>query len=304
MDTARNLSPQIQRDMRQFVLYLEEVKNASNSTIMSYQRDLRKLFAYLEKKGVKCVQDINVTNLNSYILQMERDGFSTSSVSRTIASIRAFCKYLQKNHITKDDPSEQLRSPRVEKKAPEVLTVDEVVLLLDQPDLTTSKGIRDKAMLELLYATGMRVSELISVKNSDVNIQMNYVICRDGSRERVIPFGTEASKALKRYLEEGRQALLKGGESEYFFTNCSGTCMSRQGFWKLIKQYSDSAGITKDITPHTLRHSFGAHLVQNGADLRTVQEMMGHSDISTTQMYMDMNVKRMREIYRKAHPRR
>ncbi len=304
MTVNKSIAPQIQEDLRKFVSYLEKEKNASNSTVMSYQRDLKKLFTYLEKRGVERVQDITATNLNAYILQMEREGFSTASVSRSIASTRAFCHYLYKKKIISDDPSETLRPPHVEKKAPEILTVEEVAQLLDQPDGSGAKGIRDKAMLELLYATGMRVSELISLKTEDVNIQMSYVTCRDGSRERVIPFGTEASKALKRYLEEGRGSLLKDQESEYFFTNCSGKGMSRQGFWKLLKQYAGSAGITKDITPHTLRHSFGAHLVQNGADLRAVQEMMGHSDISTTQVYLDMNVKRVREIYRKAHPRR
>lgn len=290
--------------MTRFILYLEQEKNASNSTVMSYQRDLKKMFLFLDNKGVSCVQDITATNLNSYILQMEKDGFSSSSVSRSIASIRAFCRYLFKMKVTPDDPSEKLRAPHVEKKAPEILTMDEVSVLLDQPDTGSAKGIRDKAMLELLYATGMRVSELISLEMQDVNMQMSFVICRDNGRERVIPFGTEAARALRKYLDEGRDVLLKGRESAYFFTNCSGKCMSRQGFWKLLKQYTVKAGITKDITPHTLRHSFGAHLVQNGADLRAVQEMMGHSDISTTQLYMDMNVRRVREVYRKAHPRR
>lgn len=293
----------MQQNMRSFVCYLEQEKNVSSSTVMSYQRDLKKLFRFLEQKGVASAEDITATNLNSYILQMEKDGFSTASVSRSIASIRAFCHYLQKANVTSGDPSELLRAPHVEKKAPEILTLDEVVLLLDQPDQATAKGRRDKAMLELLYATGMRVSELISLKTEAINMQMSYVICRDGGKERVIPFGAEASRALAQYMQDGRDSLLKGGKSEYLFTNCSGRPMSRQGFWKLIKQYAAKAGIVRDITPHTLRHSFGAHLVQNGADLRAVQEMMGHSDISTTQIYMDMNVKRVREIYARAHPR-
>lgn len=303
MTTIQTISPQIQQNMNRFVIYLEKEKNASNSTVMSYQRDLKKLFSFLGAKGVESVHDITSTSLNSYILQMEKDGFSTSSVSRTIASIRAFCHYLIKSKTTQDDPSEVLKAPHVEKKAPEILTFEEACQLLEQPDQETAKGLRDKAMLELLYATGMRVSELISVKLSDVNMQMNYVLCRDAEKERVIPFGKEAAKAIASYVEQSRGVLLKGKESEYFFTNCSGKPMSRQGFWKLLKQYAAKAGITKDITPHTLRHSFGAHLVQNGADLRAVQEMMGHSDISTTQIYMDMNVRRVREIYAKAHPR-
>ena len=303
MDMTRELAPQIQQDMCRFAGYLEEEKNASNSTVMSYQRDLKKLFHYLSGKGVEKVQDITATSLNSYILQMEKEGFSTSSVSRTIASIRAFFHFLMKTKAITDDPSDNLKAPHVEKKTPEILTLEETVQLLNQPEMDSAKGIRDKAMLELLYATGMRVSELISMKLTDVNMAMGYVLCRDSDKERVIPFGTEAEKALKQYMGESRSVLLKGRESEYLFVNCSGKSMSRQGFWKIIKFYSAQAGITKDITPHTLRHSFGAHLVQNGADLRAVQEMMGHSDISTTQIYMDMNVRRVREIYAKAHPR-
>ncbi len=304
MKVTAGLAPQIQQDMQRFVVYLEQEKNASVSTVASYQRDLKKLFAFLKSKGVDCVQDINTTNLNSYILQMEKDGFSTASVSRTIASIRAFCHYMFKTKITQEDPSEMIHAPHVEKKVPQILTTEEVVLLLSQPDDVTPKGMRDRAMLELLYATGMRVSELTSLRVEDVNMQMNYVVCRDASKERVIPFGTQAEKALTLYLEQSRPALLKGKQSEYLFTNCSGTAMSRQGFWKLIKRYSQKAGITGEITPHTLRHSFGAHLVQNGADLRAVQEMMGHSDISTTQMYRNINAKRVREVYKKAHPRK
>lgn len=304
MVTMQNVAPQFQQDMYNFAAYLETEKNASNSTVASYQRDLKKLFLFLDNRGVECTKDITATNLNSYILQMEKEGFSTSSVSRSIASIRAFCHYLQKTKVTEEDPSEVLKAPHVEKKAPEILTLDEIVRLLNQPDKKTAKGLRDKAMLELLYATGMRVSELISLKLSDINLTMNYVICKDGGRERVIPFGEEAAKAMEQYLKESRSTLLKGQESVCLFTNCSGKAMSRQGFWKLLKFYAEKAGIKKDITPHTIRHSFGAHLVQNGADLRAVQEMMGHSDISTTQIYMDMNVRRVREIYAKAHPRR
>ena len=304
MVMTQEIAPLFQKNIQQFALWLEQEKNASDSTVMSYRRDLKKLFYFLDQKGVEDVQDITTTNLNSYILYMEKEGFSTSSVSRSIASIRSFCHYLVKTKKTTEDPSEALKIPRVEKKTPEILTQEEAALLLEQPDITTAKGMRDKAMLELLYATGMRVSELISLKMADVNLSMNYVLCKDKSKERVIPFGKEAEKALKQYLAGSRNMLLKGSQSEYLFTNCTGSPMSRQGFWKLIKQYAAKAGITKDITPHTLRHSFGAHLVQNGADLRAVQEMMGHSDIATTQIYMDMNVRRVREIYAKAHPRR
>lgn len=296
--------PEFQQDMKQFVNYMEEEKNASNSTVLSYQRDLKKLFLYLDEKGIRKIDDITSTSLNSYVLQMEKQGFSMSSVSRSVASMRAFFHFMFKTRKMEADPSDKVRSPHVDKKMPEILTMDEAVLLLEQPDMTTDKGIRDKAMLELLYATGMRVSELLALQLDDINLPMNYLICRERNKERVIPFGKEAEEALKIYLEKSRGTFLQGQESTLLFTNCSGDSMSRQGFWKIIKAYVQKAGIKKDITPHTLRHSFGAHLVQNGADLRAVQEMMGHADISTTQLYMDLNVRRVREIYAKAHPRR
>lgn len=302
--TTQIMEPEFQQDMKQFVNYMEEEKNASNSTVLSYQRDLKKLFLYLDERRIHSVDEITSTNLNSYVLQMEKQGFSTSSVSRSVASMRAFFHYLFKMRKTEEDPSEKVRPPHVDKKIPEILTMDEAFLLLEQPDTSTDKGIRDKAMLELLYATGMRVSELLALKPEDVHLSMNYLICRERNKERVIPFGKEAEHALKEYLNKSRTKFTHGQESEYLFTNCSGDSMSRQGFWKIIKAYVQKAGIQKDITPHTLRHSFGAHLVQNGADLRAVQEMMGHADISTTQLYMDMNVRRVREIYAKAHPRR
>ena len=302
--TTQIQTAEFQQDINQFVTYMEEEKNASNSTVVSYQRDLKKLFLYLDERGIHRVDEITSTNLNSYVLQLERQGFSTSSVSRSVASMRAFFHYLFKIRKTENDPSEKIRSPHVDKKVPEILTMEEAVLLLEQPDTTTDKGIRDKAMLELLYATGMRVSELLSLKMTDLNLPMNYLICREKNKERVIPFGKEAEQALKTYFERSREQFVHGQDRECVFTNCSGDPMSRQGFWKIIKSYVQKAGIKKDITPHTLRHSFGAHLVQNGADLRAVQEMMGHADISTTQLYMDMNVRRVREIYAKAHPRR
>ena len=296
--------PEFQQDMKQFVSYMEEEKNASNSTVLSYQRDLKKLFLYLDEKGIRRIDEITSTNLNSYVLQMEKQGFSMSSVSRSVASMRAFFHYLFKTRKVEDDPSDKVCSPHVDKKVPEILTMDEAILLLEQPDTATDKGIRDKAMLELLYATGMRVSELLALQMADINLSMNYLICRERNKERVIPFGKEAEEALRIYLEKSREKFVHGQEVSWVFTNCSGDSMSRQGFWKIIKAYVQKAGIRKDITPHTLRHSFGAHLVQNGADLRAVQEMMGHADISTTQLYMDMNVRRVREIYAKAHPRR
>lgn len=205
--------------------------------------------------------------------------------------------------IVKKDITDGLKAPKIEKKIPEILTMDEVIRLLEQPSGNSHKEIRDKAMLELLYATGIRVTELITLKVSDVNLPMSFIICRDAHKERVIPFGKAAKEALVRYLTEAREQMIEDKSSDILFCNFSGAPMSRQGFWKLIKFYAKKAGITADITPHTLRHSFAAHLVENGADLRSVQEMLGHSDISTTQIYANMNHNRIREVYAKAHPR-
>lgn len=286
-----------------FIDYLKETKNASASTVSSYQRDLRKLESYLGEHGVEHVENVTSTNLNSYILYLEKQGLSTATVSRNVASMKAFFHYACKSHLRMDDPTEQVKAPHIEKKMPEILSMEETVRLLEQPSGNTPKQIRDRAMLELLYATGMRVSELISLKQNDLNLMMNYVICKDEGRERVIPFGNNAKQTLEHYLLGSRSILLHGQESEFLFVNCSGRSMSRQGFWKLIKQYAARAGIETDITPHTLRHSFAAHLVQNGADLRSVQQMMGHSDIATTQMYVNLNLQKMQRVYSEAHPR-
>ena len=287
-----------------FIDYLKEKKNASASTVSSYQRDLRKLESYLGEHGVEHVENVTSTNLNSYILYLEKQGLSTATVSRNVASMKAFFHYACKSHLRMDDPTEQVKAPHIEKKMPEILSVEEVDLLLRQPSDRTPKGLRDRAMLELLYATGIRVSELIHLEMSDVNLAMGYINCRDTDSERVIPFGSQAKKALQQYMHTVRDGFLKGQESEVLFTNCSGKPMSRQGFWKVLKHYAQTAGIEKDITPHTLRHSFAAHLIQNGADLKSVQEMLGHSDISTTQMYLNMNVYKIRDVYTKAHPRK
>ena len=264
--------------------------------------------SFLEKKGIFLISDVTATSLNSYILYLEKEGLSAATVSRNIASMRAFFRFAHGQGHVEEDPAFDLKAPHVEKKSPEILTTDEVILLLEQPDVVTPKGIRDKAMLELLYATGMRVTELVHVKKEDLNLDFGYVICRDEEKERVIPFGNAAKEALIKYETEARQVLLKGRDSVYLFTNCSGTPMSRQGFWKLIKQYAAKAHIMADITPHTLRHSFAAHLVQNGADLKSVQEMLGHSDISTTQIYVDLvmdnGLNKMKAVYASAHPRR
>lgn len=293
----------MENEIKAFMIYLHNIKKTSENTEMSYRRDLVKVKNYLEDQGIEDVRKITSTNLNSYILYLEKNKFSAATISRNIASLKAFYHYMCKEGMVAEDVAETLHAPKIEKKMPEILSTDEVVRLLEQPSGDTPKEIRDKAMLELLYATGIRVTELITLKLSDVNLQMGYIVCRDSGKERVIPFGNEAKSALIRYLEGTRASMISDADSEYLFANCSGQPMSRQGFWKLIKYYAKKAGIVADITPHTLRHSFAAHLVENGADLRSVQEMLGHSDISTTQIYVNMNRNRLREVYAKAHPR-
>jgi len=293
----------MEKEINDFISYLHNIKKTSNNTELSYKRDLGKLRQYLEENRIDDVKDITKEILESYIVYLGENHFAAATISRNVASIKAFAHYLCKEGVIEKDISDGLKAPKIEKKMPEIMTTEEVVWLLEQPKGDSPKEIRDKAMLELLYATGIRVTELITLKVSDVNMQMGYIICRDGSRERVIPFGAAAKKALKNYLENARNVMLINLQSEILFVNCSGQPMSRQGFWKLIKYYAKKAGIVADITPHTLRHSFAAHLVENGADLRSVQEMLGHSDISTTQIYATLTHNRIREVYAKAHPR-
>ena len=243
-------------DIKSFVSYLRDVKKTSRNTEISYQRDLMQLKSFLEDKGITEVEKVTKTSLNSYILFLEKEGKATTTISRELASMKAFFNFMFKEGRIRKDPAELLKAPKIEKKAPVILSVNEVNALLDQPGMTTSKEIRDKAMLELLYATGIRVSELIGLELSDLNMQVGYITCRDGQKERMVPFGKPAKQALSVYLEKGRSQLLKGKESQWLFTNCSGKAMSRQGFWKIIKYYGEKAGIQADITPHTLRHSF------------------------------------------------
>lgn len=286
-----------------FMVYLRDVRKISENTEASYRRDLMKVKRYMEEQGIRDVKKIKATNLNSYILYLEKKKFSTATISRNVASLKAFYHYLCREGIVGENAAEMLRAPKIEKKMPGVLSMDEVTRLMEQPSGDNPKEIRDKAMLELLYATGIRVTELITLKTGDVNLQMGYVICRDGVKERIVPFGNAAKQALMRYLGEVREEMISDEGGEQLFVNCSGRAMSRQGFWKLVKFYARKADITMDITPHTLRHSFAAHLVENGADLRSVQEMMGHSDIASTQVYANLNQHRIREVYAKTHPR-
>ena len=272
-------------DITNFAEYLREVKKTSRNTELSYQRDLIQLSAYLEEQGITEVGKVTKTSLNSYILYLEREGKATTTISRMLASMKAFFHYEFSLGKIPKDPAELLKAPKIEKKAPTILSVEEVEMLMAQPKVKKPKEIRDKAMLELLYATGIRVSELVHLELTDVNLPVGFITCRDDQKERNIPFGCTTKKALVDYLENGRESLLKGKEANWLFVNCNGKAMSRQGFWKIIKYYGEMAGIQSDITPHSLRHSFAAHLLKNGADVRAVQNMLGHSDMATTQVY-------------------
>lgn len=293
----------MEKTLEGFINYLHNVKKKSENTILSYNRDLTKFLNFLKTEKIDSIDKVKDETLEKYIKELNDNGFKSATISRNIASLKAFFHYLNNEGICDNDPTGKLKSPKIEKKIPEILTTDEVFSLLEQPSGDSPKEVRDKAMLELLYATGIRVSELISLDMADVNIQMSCITCHDGNRSRTIPYGKEAKMALTRYLESSRSAIVDNKESTILFANCSGQKMSRQGFWKLIKHYAKKAGIEADITPHTLRHSFAAHLVENGADLRSVQEMLGHSDISTTQIYANMNHSHIREVYNRAHPR-
>ena len=288
-----------------FINYIKRSKGASANTEVSYQRDLKKLADYLQQeKKIDSWDKVTKTDLNSYMLYLEKSDYAASSVCRSVASLRAFFRYMAKRGMIASDPSDELKPPRVEKKAPAILSIDEVTRLLEAPKTDTPKGMRDKAMLELMYATGMRVSELLAMKTGDIHLDLSYAICRDRSKERVIPFSSSCAKALHLYLEKARETFVHEKDESYLFMNVQGKKMSRQGFWKVLKNYAEEAGISSEITPHTLRHSFATHMLSNGADLKSLQEMMGHSDISSTQFYVNAGLSYMKDVYAKAHPRK
>jgi len=291
-------------NIAKFTNYLSSEKELSHNTIESYSRDLRQFNEYLNENRLNDLMDVNKTLIITYLMHLQKKGKSVATISRNIASLRCFYQYLLNEGMISKDPTINLQSPKQEKKLPSILTPKEVEILLEQPNLESSKGIRDKAMLELLYAAGIRVSELIALNVSDVNLDMGYISCsRDTSNERVIPIGKIAVDILNTYVSEHRGLLVKDPEENSLFVNYHGKRLTRQGFWKIVKSYTKKANINKKITPHTLRHSFAAHLLQNGADLKSVQEMLGHSDISTTQIYTLVTKNRIKEVYKKAHPR-
>ena len=273
--------------IQEYITYLHDIRKISYNTEISYQRDLNKAAEYFAGQKVGDLTEVTATNLNSYLLYLEKCSMSPATVSRNIASLHSFFQYLVREKRIEQDPSVGLKPPKVEKKTPEILTEQEAERLLMQPNIKTDKGLRDRAMLYLLYSTGIRVSELVHLKVADVNLEKGYITCSENGRTRVVPLFAETRSALEEYLESARERMLRGKESPYLFSNCSGSMMSRQGFWKVLKGYASDAGISKDITPHTMRHSFAAHMLRQGSDLRSVQKMLGHADISTTQVYMN-----------------
>ncbi len=285
--------------------YMEALKlrGVSQNTAVSYGRDLRRLADYLEAAGCTQLEMLSEAHLQAYVRDMEQENKRPSTIARSAASMKAFFQYLEQNGEIARSPAAHLKVPRVSKDMPHILTLEETALLLRQPGGNTPKAMRDRAMLELLYATGIRVSELVQLRLTDANLALEYLLCSSGGRERVVPFGKTAKQSLQEYLDAARPSLVKDPACDLLFTNLSGKQMSRQGFWKLVRQYAGQAGIQGEITPHTLRHSFAAHLVSNGADLYAVQEMMGYADLSATQVYAKMHQVSVREVYTKTHPR-
>lgn len=292
----------MERQLKYFFDFLENDKKLSDNTLQSYKRDLKQFKRYLEACEIH-YNRVKEEDIKDYIKELQENGKKPSSISRCIASIRSFYQFVLKRKKIKVDPTANIQSPKIEKRVPSVLTSKEVELLLNQPKDVDLKGTRDKAMLEFAYATGMRVTEIISLNIEDVNLEEGYVICKNANKQRNIPLGTMSLNALKEYIEEARNVLIKNEDEKALFVNINGGRLTRQGFWKIIKYYKEQAHITKDITPHVLRHSFATHLLQNGADLKAIQTMLGHSDISSTQIYMQFQDEGLKDIYRKAHPR-
>jgi len=289
--------------MNEFQQYLADAKHASGNTISSYMCDIKQFLNYLAEIGIPEILNVKKEDIERYVDWEKKSGKSNATISRSIASLKALYNYIILQGELSENPLTNVVTAKAVKKLPQILTNHEVELLLEQPVCTDMKGYRDKAMLELLYATGMRVSELISLNKEDLNLATGLINCHNGDKARVIPIYPAAIKALSEYLDMARQQMLALPSERALFVNMAGERMSRQGFWKIVKHYQEKAHIEKDITPHTLRHSFAAHLLENGADLHSLQEMLGHADISSTQVYTQLVKKQLKDVYNRAHPR-
>ena len=290
------------KDIKKFLKFIKVDKKLSKNTLESYQRDILQYKEYIIENNINYVNVKNEDIIN-YLEYLHTINKKSSTISRHLASIRLFYQYLAKSKIVKEDPTKGIQSPKIEKKAPSVLSSQEVSLLLDQPKGEDLKSIRDKAMLEIAYATGMRVTEIISLNISDRDLTNSSVTCKTENKQRIIPLGKMSLHALQEYMETARLNMIKDDNEQALFVNVNGKRLTRQGFWKIIKYYKEQAHISKEITPHVLRHSFATHLLQNGADLKSIQSMLGHSDISSTQVYMQFQDDSLKNIYKKAHPR-
>ena len=293
----------MEEQLNLFFDFLENEKKVSINTLQSYKRDLKQFEKYMLEEEREDYSELTEEGIKTYLAHMQEIGKKPSTISRGLASIRSFYQYEVKNKVVEKDPTEGIQSPKIEKRVPNVLTSNEVALLLEQPKNVNLKGIRDKAMLEFAYATGMRVTEIISLNVEDINLETGYATCRNGKKERTVPIGNMSLKALKDYILNARKIMIKDEKQNALFVNVNGKRLTRQGFWKIIKYYKDKAHKDKDITPHVLRHSFATHLLQNGADLKSIQTMLGHSDILSTQVYMQFQDESLKNIYKKAHPR-
>ncbi|HEX7065562.1 MAG TPA: site-specific tyrosine recombinase XerD [Bacillales bacterium] len=292
-------------DVKDFLHYLIVERGLSGNPIAAYRRDLRGYIGFLkEKENVRSPEDITRTHIIRYLMTLKDQGRASSTLARHTASVRSFHQFMLRERKSEQDPSVHIETPKKEQKLPKVLSVQEVEALLEAPKKGTSFGLRDQAMLEVLYATGIRVSELVRLDVSDAHLTMGFVRCiGKGDKERIIPLGKMAAESLERYLDRGRGELLKRKQNDALFLNHHGGRLSRQGFWKILKGMAREANVKKELTPHTLRHSFATHLLENGADLRAVQEMLGHADISTTQIYTHVTKARLKDIYTAYHPR-
>ena len=290
-------------DIEAYGAYLADTKHSSQNTISSYLRDLHQFHDYVQDTLEVDLRQVTTEEIQAYVSWMLGKGKSPASATRSVASLKSFYGYLVSIGALKINPAKGVAAAKVERKYPQILTSKEVELFLEQPKCVDAKGYRDHAMLELLYATGIRVSELISLNLSDLNLSASLLRCESRGRERVIPLYHTAVKALQDYVKDIRPQIIADTEEQALFVNMNGERMSRQGFWKIIKHYQEKAGIQKDITPHTLRHSFAVHLLENGADLRAIQEMLGHADISSTQIYTHVIKNQLKDVYQKAHPR-
>jgi integrase/recombinase XerD len=290
--------------VQRFLDYMLVERGLSSHTIASYGRDIAQFVAFALEMDVESAGRVTDDLFTQFLARLRKEEYATTSVARKLAAVRAFFKFLQREGEVVSNLADAVDNPRTVKPLPKTLTEDDIIKLLSQPDLSDPNGLRDRAMIETLYATGLRVSELIGLLSNDVNLPSGFIRCiGKGSKERVVPIGEVAVELIRRYLLECRPRFLKGGRSEYLFLTKRGEPMSRVGFWKVIKKYAMAAGITKQITPHVLRHSFATHLLEHGADIRSIQEMLGHASVATTQVYTHVSREHLREVYRKSHPR-